>query len=317
MSSLTQTLFSCTQFIFKTSLPKKSCLYSFCAHIQCLAYSTAQYLASYFSKGLPSNTELIHQIKLLRDWTSQLMEMYWNQAYQESHLSEKKTGQQEMARLRLLEQTQVLWMLMQAVNKEELCRTNIQLSCEISTTPQWDQMGSWQHIDTQIIVLALQSTVCVAQPGEKQQGSELSGKLMEWTRKQCWAWGAPQQGWCGCRWVLYLRWGSLHFTPLLKQLRLQEESDAALAWRKHICYWLLSPKQSRGFLWTEKELQPRTRAQHRPHSGRKRVWVHHHHNLLLTPHGAGSRIQTLTLYRLKIKQLNQLMGRNCVQDQNL
>lgn len=60
-----------------------------------------------------------------------------------------------------MEQTQVLWMLMLAVNKEELCRTNMQLSCEISTRPQWDQMGPWQHIDTQIIVLALQSSVCV------------------------------------------------------------------------------------------------------------------------------------------------------------
>lgn len=84
-----------------------------------------------------------------------------------------------MAKLRLLEQTQVLWMLMLTVNKDELCRTNMQLSCEISTRPQWDQMGPWQHTDTQIIVLALQSSVCVAQPGEKQQGSELSGKLIE------------------------------------------------------------------------------------------------------------------------------------------
>lgn len=66
-----------------------------------------------------------------------------------------------MAKLRLLEQTGVLWMLMLAVNKEELCRTNMQLSCEISTRPQWDQMGLWQHTDTQIIVLALQSSVCV------------------------------------------------------------------------------------------------------------------------------------------------------------
>lgn len=61
---------------FQDPSAKKSCLYSFCACIQCLVYSTAQYLASYFSKGLPSNTELIHQTKLLRDWTSQLMEMY-------------------------------------------------------------------------------------------------------------------------------------------------------------------------------------------------------------------------------------------------
>lgn len=165
MSSLTQILFSCIQFIFKTSLPKKK-LPLFLLCIQCLAYSTAQCLASYFSKGLPSNIELIHQIKLLRDWTSQLMEMYWNQAYQESYLSEKKTGQQELARLRLLEQTQVLWMLMLVVNKEELCRTNMQLSCEISTRPQWDQMGPWQHIDTQIIVLALQSSVCGSAWGE-------------------------------------------------------------------------------------------------------------------------------------------------------
>ena len=79
----------------------------------------------------------------------------------ESHIREKKSGQQEIARLKLLEQAQAVWMLMLAVNKKELCRTNIQLSSEISTRPQWDQMGPWQHIDTQIIVLALQSTVCI------------------------------------------------------------------------------------------------------------------------------------------------------------
>lgn len=77
----------------------------------------------------------------------------------------------------------------------------------------------------------------------------------------------------------------------------------------------LNPKPSRGFLWMEKELQLRTQAQHRPHSGRKHVC--HHHNLLLTAHGAGSGIHTLAVYCLKIKQLNQLMGRNGVQDQNL
>lgn len=66
-----------------------------------------------------------------------------------------------MARLKLLEGAQAVWMLMLAVNKKESCRTNIQLSSEISTRSQWDQKGPWQHIDTQIIVLASQSAVCV------------------------------------------------------------------------------------------------------------------------------------------------------------
>lgn len=48
-------------------------------------------------------------------------------------IREKKSGQQDMARLKLLEQAQPVWMLMLAVNKKELCRTNIQLSSEIST----------------------------------------------------------------------------------------------------------------------------------------------------------------------------------------
>lgn len=66
-----------------------------------------------------------------------------------------------MTRLNVLEQDQAVWMLMLAANKKEPCRTNTQLSSEISARPQWDQMGLWQHIGTIIIVLALQTTVCV------------------------------------------------------------------------------------------------------------------------------------------------------------
>lgn len=77
MSSFTQTLFSCIQFIFKILLPKKSCFYSFCAHTHRIAYGIAQHLASYFSMALPSYIDLISQIKWLRDWTSQPTETYW------------------------------------------------------------------------------------------------------------------------------------------------------------------------------------------------------------------------------------------------
>lgn len=73
-------------------------------------------------------------------------------------------------------------MLVLTVNKMEWCRTNIQLSSEISTRSQWDQMGPWQHIDTQIIVLALQSAVCVCCSlgrNSRDTSSEESGKLSQ------------------------------------------------------------------------------------------------------------------------------------------
>lgn len=74
-----------------------------------------------------------------------------------------------MARLKLLEQTQAVWMLMMPVNKKEPYGTGVQLSSEISTRPRWDPTGPWQRIDTELIVLALQRAVCTAQPGENSR----------------------------------------------------------------------------------------------------------------------------------------------------
>lgn len=103
------------------------------------------------SNALPSNTECI-----------QPEGTQWNQAYQEDPMYEKRNqGNIKMARLELSEQMQAVWMLMLPVNKKEQFRTDVQLSSEISTGPQWDQMGPWQRIDTQIIVLALQRAVCL------------------------------------------------------------------------------------------------------------------------------------------------------------
>lgn len=103
------------------------------------------------SNALPSNTECI-----------QPEGTQWNQAYQEDPTYEKRNqGNIKMARLKLSEQMQAVWMLMLPVNKKEQFRTDVQLSSEISTGPQWDQMGLWQRIDTQIIVLALQRAVCL------------------------------------------------------------------------------------------------------------------------------------------------------------
>lgn len=85
-----------------------------------------------------------------------------------------------MARLKLLEQTQAVWMLMMPVNKKEPYGTGIQLSSEISTRPRWDPTGPWQRIDTELIVLALQRAVCTAQPGENSRdlSPAESGKLI-------------------------------------------------------------------------------------------------------------------------------------------
>lgn len=103
------------------------------------------------SNALPSNTECI-----------QPEGTQWNQAHQEDPTYENiKQGNIKMARLKLSEQMQAVWMLMLPVNKKEQFRTDVQLSSEISTGPQWDQMGPWQRIDTQIIVLALQRAVCL------------------------------------------------------------------------------------------------------------------------------------------------------------
>lgn len=128
-SSLTEILFSRTPFILKTLLPKKKKV----------------------SNALPSNTECI-----------QPEGTQWNQAHQEDPTYENRNqGNIKMARLKLSEQMQAVWMLMLPVNKKEQFRTDVQLSSEISTGPQWDQMGPWQCIDTQIIVLALQRAVCL------------------------------------------------------------------------------------------------------------------------------------------------------------
>lgn len=127
MSSLTEILFSCTSFILKILLPKKS----------------QQGTAKQYGVHPASGTQ-------------------WNQAYQKDSTYEKRYQDNiKTARLKLSEQIQAVWMLMLPVNKKEQCRTDIQLSSEISTGPQWDQMGPWQRIDTQIIVLALQRAVCL------------------------------------------------------------------------------------------------------------------------------------------------------------
>lgn len=103
------------------------------------------------SKALPNNMEC-----------TQPVGTQWNQAYQKDSTYEKRYQDNiKTARLKLSEQIQAVWMLMLPVNKKEQCRTDIQLSSEISTGPQWDQMGPWQRIDTQIIVLALQRAVCL------------------------------------------------------------------------------------------------------------------------------------------------------------
>lgn len=213
----------------------------------------------------------------------------------ELHVREKKSEQQEMARLKLLEQAQAVWMLKLAVNTKELCRTNVQLSSEIQIRAQWDRMGPWQHIDTEIIALALKSTIHVClSPGRnsKDLSSEESGKLIQSEQGNTAEPEVPPRKasvgvgrfstydgspallfWnnCGCR-----------KSQLLPSL---EENILAIG--------SLDLKPSRGFLWTENELQTRTQAQHRPHS-RMQAQGQYHYNPV-TPQGAGSTKQTLKL----------------------
>lgn len=100
-----------------------------------------------------------------------------------SHIREQKSGQQEMVRLKLLEQAQAVWMLMLAVNKKEPCRTNIQLSSEISTkTPEGPNgtVAAYWHVDNCISFAEHCVYICLSLGRNSRDLSSVeSGKLIQ------------------------------------------------------------------------------------------------------------------------------------------
>lgn len=169
-------------------------------------------------------------------------------------------------------------------------------------------MAAYWHIDN--CISFAERCVYMSQHGEKQQGSELSGKLIQseqGNRVELEVLPSKASMGIGATFI-YDGFPAVHFSS--KIAVIAGRVSCHHPWKKmYLLSAVWTPSHWEDFCEWKKELQPRIWAQHGPHSRRMRARGQCHYYFLETPQGAGSMTPTLKLWCLKSKQLNQLMAR--------